>query len=149
MNLEYAAPTDENINDCFAVMYHEDCIDGIPEECRTASYFVNFVNYWKAGGEHVWVIRDDSELAVAVFRAELVGESDFMLHASALRRSRGVELLQMAEVAMSVVAHRHDSKIHFEALIKEGTGAVGFARALKMKFMQDEGDGYLLYEKEI
>jgi len=149
MTIEYAQPTDEIINDCFAVMYHEDCIEGLPDECRTASYFVNFVNYWKSGGEYVWLIRDSGKLPVGIFRAELVGESDFMLHASAIRSARGVELLRMAEVAMSVVASRHLGKLRFEALIKEKTGAVGMARSLGMKFLQDEGDGYLLYEKEI
>lgn len=155
MILHYAIPEEESdVDEVFGIMYHEDCIDQLPAEMRRPSYFVNFVNYWTKGGEHVWLVRDDHGKTCAMFRAELVGELEYWLHASATNSARGSELYDLAKTAMNRVAWmtggNEGKKTRFEAFMEKGNlAAVGLARILGMKKEQDDADGDVVYSKEI
>lgn len=150
MTLEYADPQKSgDVDDLFAIMYCDECIDCIPSELRRPSYFVELVNFWERGGEHIFFLRDKDGLRSGVFRAELIENDRFLVHATVMRKARRGAIYKLGADAMTAIAKRHGKPVVFEALLeKENKAAIGMARIMGMKLVEVQDDA-LLYQKEV
>jgi len=140
MRFWYGQPDDEDdVDALFDIMYHEDCIDALPEELRRPSYYADTVQRWRNGGEHVWFLSYHGT-ASAVFRAELYGERTFLVHVAATKPVRGEPIMALVAAAMDQMKEHHGSVELICRVEKANRAAVSFCKLLGGSVTEEDED---------
>jgi hypothetical protein len=148
MRFIYGDPRNEDhVDGFFQVMYHEDCIDAIPDELRRPSYFADAIFGWREGCEHVWFV-EDGGIFIGMVRAELYGESLFIPHVCATKEARGLPIVELSRFAMNKLKEIH-GKCELLCVIKDGNErAHAFCRMFGWKKSdKQEEEGSTIYER--
>lgn len=130
-------------------MYHEDCIDSIPDELRRPSYFVDAVFGWREGFEHVWFM-EHGGIFVGMVRAELYGESLFIPHVCCTKEFRGFPIMELARFAMNKLKEIHGSCNLICVLDKKNKRANAITRLFGFKVSEkQEDEDSIIYERAL